>query len=392
MPQPSSKWSNRSFSQDLRPLGALITAAWLFTSLAAVLFGRPPQCHICDQSIAGKFQYGEDKARGGKYEVCVDCARLETRCFACGLPVKAGFTTLSDGRCLCRPCARDAVGGQDEARNICLEVRDDLDRMLWRYLSFPRTNVVVSIVDRFTLDNLFKAPGYARVCSSVLGATQSHAVGGSNRIHSIKILSDLDKLQLEAVAAHEFSHAWVNENLPPARKASLSPEALEAFCELIAYRLMDDRHATHQKKIIQENPYTRGQFAAFLAAESRHGFNAVLDWVKSGETAKLDAADPDGVRATRVSELPATSSPAPDYVAVAPPLPLPTKLVLRNISGTPARRFAIINNQTFGIADHARIPLAGTNLLVHCLEIRTNSVLIQLADTGTRLELFLPEE
>lgn len=392
MPLPSSKRLSRWFDLNSHKVNALITTAWLSTCLAAVAFAGLPQCRVCDKPIAGNFNHVEDKARGGKYEVCSDCTKLESRCFACGLPAKSGVTTLPDGRCLCSLCARDAVMADDAAKNICLETRDDLDRLLWRYLSFPRTNVVLTIVDRFTLESLFKSPGYARECSSVLGATQSHTVNASNRIHSINILSSLNKFQLEAVAAHEFGHAWINEHLPPHRKATLSPDALEAFCELIAYSLMDDHRATHQKKVIRENPYTRGQLDAFLAAESRHGFNAILDWIKSGETEKLDAADPDGVRATQAIEGPAVPSPAPYYLPNAPAPELPSRLALRNIAGTPPRRFAIINDKTFGRGDHARIQLAGTNVMVRCLEIGTNSVLIRFENSGARQELFLPEE
>ena len=372
-------------------MNALVTAAWLFLSLAAVAFAETTKCRICDKPIAGKFYFVDDKARGGKLEVCDDCVKLESRCFACGLPVKSGFTTLPDGRFLCATCARDAVLPDEEAKKICRETRDDLDRLFSRYLSFPQTNIVLTIVDRFTLESLFKSPGYARKCSAIFGATQSHTVDGGARIHSINILSSLSKLQFEAVAAHEFGHAWINEKLPPDRKAALSPDALEAFCELIAYNLMEDRRAKYQQKIIKENPYTRGQLDAFLTAESRHGFNAVLDWMKSGEADKLDAADPDGVRGTHAAERPAAPSAIPLYLPPAPPAPLPDKLTLRSISGSPTRRFAIINDQTFGTMDRARVRLAKTNVLVRCLEIRTNSVLIRFEDSGGKQELFLPE-
>ena len=371
---------------------APVTAVWLFLGLAAVAWAGTTPCRICEKPLTGKFYFVDDKARGGKFEICGDCVKLESRCFACNLPVKSGFTTLLDGRFLCAVCARDAVGSDEEAKKICLETRDDLDRLFSRYLSFPQTNIVLTIVDQFTLESLFKSPGYARECTAIFGATQSHFVGGSLRVHSINILSSLNKLRLEAVAAHEFGHAWINEKLPTARKAALSADALEAFCELIAYTLMDDHRTAYQKKAIKENPYTRGQLDAFLTAEARHGFNAILDWMKSGEAAKLNVADPDGVRATRAAEGSAASSAIPYYLPVATPAPLPDKLTLRSISGTPTRRFAIINDQTFGAMDRARVQLASTNVMVRCLEIRTNSVLVRFEDSGAKLELFLPEE
>jgi len=172
----------------------------------------------------------------------------------------------------------------------------------------PRTNISVTIVDRFTLESLFKSPGYAQQCTSVFGATRTHPFGEGRYIHAISILSGLSKPRLEAVAAHEFAHAWLNENLAPSRKAALAREALEGFCELIAYDLMQERSYEVEKSSIKENPYTAGQLHAFVAAESLNGFNAVLDWVKAGEAAKLDADDPDGVRAVREAELAKTSA------------------------------------------------------------------------------------
>jgi hypothetical protein len=392
MPPPSSKKSNRWFDPLLRTVNALVTAVWLCLSLTAVAFAGTSPCRVCEKPIAGDFFFAEDKARGGKYEVCGDCLKLEAHCFACGLPVKKGFTTLPDGRILCVFCARDAIGLEEEAKKICLDTRDDLDRLFWRHLSFPQTNVVLTIVDRFTLESLFKSPGYARECSSVLGATQSHAVNGGSRVHAINILSSLNKPQLETVAAHEFGHAWINENLLSDRKAALSPDALEAFCELIAYSLMEDRRAAYQKKAIKENPYTRGQLDAFITAEARHGFHAILDWMKSGETDKLDAADPDGVRATQATGSAAAVAALPAYLLNAPPSVLPEKLTLRTISGSATKRLAIINDRTFATMELARVRLASTNVMVRCLEIRTNSVLVRFEDSGAKLELFLPED
>lgn len=373
-------------------MNALVTAVWLSLSLAAVAFAGATPCRVCEKPITGKFYFVDDKARGGKFEICGDCVKLEAHCFACGLPVKSGFTSLPDGRFLCAACARDAVGSDEEAKKICLEARDDLDRLFSRYLRFPQTNIVLTIVDQFTLESLFKSPGYTRKCTAIFGATQSHSIGGRSQIHSINILSSLNKSQLEAVAAHEFGHAWINETLPTSRKATLSPDALEAFCELIAYTLMDDRRAAYQKQAINENPYTRGQLDAFLTAECSHGFNAVLDWMKSGEAAKLDAADPDGVRATQPTESAAAAAALPSYLLNAPPAVLPEKLILRTISGSATKRLAIINDQTFAVMDRTRVRLAKTNVIVRCLEIRPNSVLIRFEASGAKLELFLPEE
>lgn len=375
----------------------LVTAALLMFSAAAVFCVPTGKCRVCDQPITGEFFYAKDQAHGGKFEVCATCIKLESRCFSCSLPVKSGFTTLADGRFLCVHCTQEAVTQDEEARTVCGDTREALDRLFARFLSFPQTNVSVTIVDRFTLDSLFKSPGYAQQCTSVLGATRTHLVAEGRYIHAISVLSGLNKARLEAVAAHEFAHAWLNENLTTERKAALSRDAIEGFCELIAYDLMVEHNRESERVGILENPYTAGQLPALLAAETTHGFNAVLDWIQVGEAAKLDANDPDEVRVVRAVERPAASAAfaaggRPVYYSNTTPPPLPDKLMLKNISGTPPRRLAIINDRTFGVKDRAHIKLATTNVTIRCLEIRTNSVLIQFDETGVKQELSLTED
>ena len=371
----------------------LVTAVLLLFSATAVFCAATSKCRVCDQSIPGEFFFIKDRARGGQVEVCTNCVNLVTRCFACGLPVKTGFTTLADGRQLCSFCAKHAITEDEESRKVCWETRDALDRLFARFLAFPRTNLSVTFVDRFTLDILFKSPGYAQQCTSVFGATRTMIVGGQRYVHAISILNGLSEPRLEAVVAHEFAHVWLNENLPKARQATLSRDALEGFCELIAYDLMQDRNHEVEKNNIRDNPYTAGQLDAFVKAESLQGFNAVMDWVKAGETAKLDAADPDGVRAVRqpVATTAASARP-PAYYTRTSVAALPDKLTLKSISGAPGRRLAIINDRTLAVNEQARLKLAATNVLIGCLEISTNSVRIRFEETGKTQELFLPDK
>jgi hypothetical protein len=376
----------------------LVTAALLVFSVAAIFSASASDCRVCGEPITGEFFHVNDRARGGKYEVCPSCMKLTARCFSCGLPVKSGFTTLPDGRLLCTYCGKEAVLQDDEARTICLETRDDLDRLYSRFMTFPETNVSVTIVDRFALDALFKSPGYGKQCASVFGATRTYSVGGQRDIHSISILSGLSKPRLEAVAAHEFAHTWLNENLAPERKAMLSRDTVEGFCELIAFELMQAQNQEFEKTSIKENPYTAGQLDALLAAEAHDGFNAVLDWIKSGAGDKLDADNPDGVRSVRESPTGIASvssakpgGPSVSYSYAAPP-PRPDDLTLKNIGGISSRRLAIINDRTFEVNDQAMMQLATSNVIIRCLEIRAKSVIIQLNETGAKRELFLPKE
>jgi hypothetical protein len=369
---------------------AAITTA-LLVGVVVTAFAQSPKCRVCERPIEGKYFNVEDRAHGGKAEVCSACADLESRCFACGLPVKSTATKLADGRFLCERDAKEAILETDEARKICLNTREELDRLYWRFLTFPSTNVSLNLVDQFTLTSLFKAPGYSRRCTAIFGATSTHALADGAYVHTISILSGLNRNRLEAVAAHEFAHTWLNENLSVERMAALAPEAIEAFCELVACQRMEQQQAEFEKQSIKENPYTRGQLDAFLKAEAIHGFNTVLEWLKSGEAANLDPEDPDGIRSVRATAAPSTSTPSINAVNL-PPAPLPGKLALKGITGPPGRRFAIINERTFAVMDLANMRLARTNLLIRCLEIRTNSVVIRMEGTGQKQELFLPDE
>ena len=64
--------------------------------------------------------------------------------------------------------------------------------------------------------------------------------------------------------------------------------------------------------------------------------------------------------------------------------------MLKGLSGPANRRFALINDQTFGRMEVGKVRVAQTNLTVKCLEIRTNSVLIQAEGSAEIQELFLP--
>jgi thioredoxin-related protein len=66
-----------------------------------------------------------------------------------------------------------------------------------------------------------------------------------------------------------------------------------------------------------------------------------------------------------------------------------TNLVLKNISGTKNRRFALLNNQTFAVGDSARVKLEESEVMVRCVEIRDRSVVVVVdGQEGTR-EVFL---
>ncbi len=369
---------------------------WLAIGLIGLCwFAAPafstPQCSVCDRYIAlgEKYTRVQIKASGEQRDLCVQCRDLPP-CFACGLPSrKQDGHKFADGRHLCHRDAPKAVLNESDALDICRETQRDLARQFYRFLSLPEKNVTVEIVDRPALEYRFGNPGNDHFCGSVLGLTVTHQrTMGTNTSfsHRISILSGLSKPRLVAVAAHEFTHTWISENIPADRRAKLAKETVEGFCELVAYKLVEEINGEEEKKSILANNYTKDQIGAFIQADAEYGFYHLMQWVRFGVDNKLDPANLQRVRFLEPG--PARPAGTPPVYAVPQSIPpAPETLTLKGISGSGNRRFALINNQTFSVSETARVRM-GTNVLnVTCLEIQDQSVIIE-AD-GIRQELLL---
>jgi Protein DA1 len=365
---------------------------WLaFLGLAGVAGAEELRCAVCGQSIVSNYHYMTDALTGEKKNLCLTCSALKDHCYICGLPVKENFQRLPDGRVLCERDAADAVGSESQAKEICSRVTYDIDRQFSRFMTFPDTNVEVSIVDKFHLENLFHAPGYQDSCVSTEGATASNPQPNGKYYHTVDLLSYMRKSRLMAVCAHEYTHAWMHENVSAKRLNALDRNTIEGFCELIAYKYMESEQETQELGCIKRNTYTRGQVDAFVEADHQYGFNAVVEWLKSGEDSRLDLANLDRVRAVdggtyvRHAAPVAKAYDVPRGVAMA----APSTLELKGISGTENHRFAMINNATFEPLEKGKVRIGETNVTVQCLEIRSSSVVIQVDGSGEKKELFL---
>ena len=76
-------------------------------------------------------------------------------------------------------------------------------------------------------------------------------------------------------------------------------------------------------------------------------------------------------------------------VPPAVPAPAPDTLRLKGISGAGQHRFALINDATLETLERGKVRVGRTNVIVQCLEIRNNSVVIQVAGSNKKEELFL---
>jgi hypothetical protein len=70
-----------------------------------------------------------------------------------------------------------------------------------------------------------------------------------------------------------------------------------------------------------------------------------------------------------------------------PPEVITVELQLKALSGAPGHRLAIINNHTFAVGEEVEIPTNVGRSRIRCLEIKDDSVLVQVGDEQRLLRL-----
>lgn len=351
----------------------------------------PTVCASCGLHLGYYVYIVEDMVTHEKVNVCAACELNFPDCYICGLPACTnivGCAQLSDGRVLCARDAKTAVLGDEEGIRLCGEVRNSLDRLFSRFMTFPDNNVKLAIADRVHLRDLYKLAGNDYHCPNTLGYTQFRT--NRNKItYAISIMSGLPRPEFQATCAHEYTHAWINEHISPQRRDTLGGDAEEGFCELVGYLLMDSQHEEAQKTKMLRNAYTRGQIDLFIDAERRLGFNDVVDWIQYGEDEELSASDPNRIRRLAAAPRPSTPAAAPLPVYRAAPVTAPSTLVLKAIFWDPVHPTAVVNDHTFGPNEQGKVKVGTTNVNVRCLSIRKDAVRIQLVDSAEEKELRL---
>lgn len=364
--------------------GVLIAILIAGIDLCATSAARADVCAICGKPIIGSAYVVTDKVTGEREIICSDCEKLP-RCYICGLPIKKGDELeLPDGRYLCARDAKTVVLKTDEAEQICAGVKGDLDRLFFRFTSFP-TNVDVTVIDHIDAYTIFQSesPG-------LLGCTKPLTDENGQKRYKISLMTGLPLSELKETCAHEYSHTWVGENVNRAQRG-LGRDAEEGFCEMIGYLLMDSQSDELEKKRILLNRYTRGQVDLFIEAEKHYGFEQVLDWMKYGTTAQLEAGHLEKIREVN---MPATEAATVHPVAASnvknpSPPPAPAAIKLQGIMwGSPPT--AIINGSSFGINDVNKVKFGETNMTLRCLSIQPGSVVIQNVGSGQKQQLSLP--
>jgi hypothetical protein len=371
---------------------------WIFLLLAFISASGPgvalgeDRCAICGEEIQGEIYLMKDELTGQTEMVCSNCMMNLPRCYICGMPIKKGEElALPDGRYLCARDAKTVVINDDDARQICAGVKDDLDHLYSRFTSFP-TNVDVAVIDRIDENSIFLVMGHDFESPDLLGVTEPVTVDGEKR-YKIGLMAGLPQAELKETCAHEYSHTWVGENVSPERHARIARDAEEGFCEMMGYLLMDDQQEEAEKKRVLANHYTRGQVQLFIEAEQNYGFEDILDWMRYGVTSRLEEGHLDEVRDVKMPSARASTYVSPpvssQITAARLPVTSPSVLKLEGIMwGTPA--VAIINGHSFFLNDVNSVRLAGTNVTIQCVAIQHDQVRIRNLVSGNEQELVLP--
>ena len=97
----------------------------------------------------------------------------------------------------------------------------------------------------------------------------------------------MKKSRLMAVCAHEYTHAWMHENVSQKRLNALDRNTIEGFCELIAYKYMESEQETQELECIKRNPYTHGQIEVLVEADHQYRLQrgGGMDQVRGGRAA-----------------------------------------------------------------------------------------------------------
>jgi hypothetical protein len=353
---------------------------WILLCLVFLLPSKPEAranetCHICGSRLGLNVYLFTPRGKDQKVQACADCATLTTSCFICGLPVAKGYMRLADGRILCADDTKTAVLEQDLAEKIFDDVKREIQSMLAQLGSLPHHNIALHLEAKARLDKTGGNLISAHDDRLLMGLTRTRSDENGKLQHDVHLLYGLTRERLMVVAAHEYAHTWLHENI----RRKLNDATVEGFCDWIAYRIVSGKHA-EETRVLMASDYSQGQLQAFVAAEKEHGFYHVMQWVKYGIDPELDIEALDRTLVLREKRPANVAAAEPVFLSPPPPPRVaPTNLVLKGLSGSRARRFALINDCTLQVNEEAKVRLGDSNVVVRCLQIFDDAVVVKVA-------------
>jgi hypothetical protein len=310
--------------------------------------------------------------------ICDDCYHLKDHCSICGLPIKDGDGHIKtpDGRLICRFDKTNVVLTLDEAKELFDETRDAVVDIYGARFALKYPDVTLNLFD---VDYWSEKNGANGLHKYGFASTRKTADGTCT--HEVVMLSGRTREEMISVAAHEYTHLWINENRPDGHV--IDGDTVEAICELTAYKLMESKKLPEMQKRILANPYTNGKIKTLVTVEREGGTDYVLNWVKNGTAETFDED-------ANLAPIPAAAAPSVPFNAA--PLPLPEKLKFSGLLTIGKDHEAVINSVSFAAGDEKRVKLKGRTVMVRCLEVDADDVVVQINDSPERVTLKAGDE
>jgi len=309
--------------------------------------------------------------------VCDDCEKITDRCIICGLPVKAddGHVKTGDGRFICRFDKTNCVLTANQAEDLFEQVRAEVVDLYGASFALKNTAVAVTMFDV----DYWSEKGRTNDLHA-FGFAHSRPADGDRWTHEVIMLSGRTREEMSGVAAHEYTHLWINENCPASHR--IDGDTVEAICELTAYKLMQQKKWPEQQQRILKNPYTNGKIKTLVAIEQEGGTDYILNWVKNGRTETLD---------DDASLAPIPSPPPPVQIYLPPPV-LPAGLKFSGVMVIGKVQQAVINGIAFGAGEQKTVKLHEKSVTVRCHAIDADDVVVDVNNSATPLSLPRGEE
>ena len=216
----------------------LISAILFFSNL----YSLNTYCDICNEAIVTEYYMD---AWGNKFHAehkengffCNTCSRIISK------NLTGGGIEFNDGRHMCKLCSASMINSdylKIESINNVMDILKEID------VSINDQFLSINLVDRESLQSAtFSISSHSK--KTIKGYTYYN-----NNEYIINILWGLNRLEFEAILAHELLHVWIDYN-----NIKLNKSKLEGFCNLgsvLVYDNYDLELARILKKSIEENP------------------------------------------------------------------------------------------------------------------------------------------
>ena len=232
-------------------------------------FDKAERCSCCKRIILPDEEYSTFEYYTDVF--CQHCMENAMRCDACGRPVSdTASWALGDGRVLCEECNSKAVFDLKTANRLFKETRNFLKSEFGIYFDHPIKFRLVR-TDRLTqLDTENSTKGKRR------GLFESKS---QNNYYTIYMLYGLTENAFQAVAAHEYTHAWQSENCPP-EQTELLVEGFARWVEYQVYKKIGDVIETSLIEADNDPVYGKG-FKMMRGIVKKKGYYGLIQYVKT---------------------------------------------------------------------------------------------------------------